>query len=319
MKKISKILLVLAVTFFVAACGSSTSTTTEDEGRLITGEIESEVAASVVKDYGASGCIGDVCAVAAYGSDGSQKEGEIDPANNRWRVRVRNGNWMFGFLDGNGQRLGYLALNGITALTVEDGEDVDLGQMRLRNMEMAMLDDIAGLGGDGIYSFYGQDSDADGIPNEFGDDEGVIDTALFSVLFIRPYDEQPHVAPCRPVKIVFTKPLDDATVTNATVKIEKDDGTPVDGTLSVWEDAQYSEYEVTFAPAGGYEMATVINVTVVSGAGGILSENAEELATDMHTSFTVRDFGSSSMTCHDPDGERQLIRVQERERQQGSL
>ena len=315
MKNFFKIFGVLAMLALVGACGSGSSTTTAtDEGRLVTGEIETDVSASVVKAAGDAGCVGEVCAMIAYNSDGSQKEGEIDPATNRFRIRVRNGNWMFGFLDGAGQRLGYLALNGITSLTVEDGADVDLGKMRIRDREMVMQEDVADLGGNGIYSFYGQDADHDGIPNLFGDDEPAIDTSVFNVLFIRPYDGQPHVAPCRPMKIVFTQPVDEATVTDATIKVEKDDGTPVEGTLSVWEDAEYNEYEVIFAPAGGFEMGAAINVTVVSGADGVLSKEGEALAVDIATSFAVRDFGSTSMTCNDPDGERQLIRTQERER-----
>jgi hypothetical protein len=315
MKNLFKIFGVLTVMVLIGACGSGSSTTAAtDEGRLITGEIETELSASVVKAAGDASCIGEVCAIIAYGSDGSQKEGEIDPSTNRWRIRVRNGNWMFGFLDGAGQKLGYLALNGITSLTVENGADVDLGKMRLRDREMVMQEDMADLGGNGIYSFYGQDADHDGIPDLFGDDEPAIDTSVFNVLFIRPYDGQPQVVPCRSVKIVFTQPLDEATVTNATIKVEKDDGTPVDGTFSVWEDAEYNEYEVIFTPAGGFEMGAVINVIVVSGASGVLSKEGEALSADIATSFVVRDFGSTSMTCHDPDGERQLIRTQERER-----
>lgn len=316
MKNLVKSFGVLALVALIGACGSGSSTTTAtDEGRFITGELETtDVLASVVKAASDASCVGEVCAMIAYGSDGLEKEGEIDPATNRWRVRVRSGNWMFGFLDGAGQRLGYLAMNGITSLTVEDGADVDLGQMRLRDGEMVMNDDVADLGGNGIYSFYGQDADHDGVPNLFGDDEPAIDTSVFNVLFIRPYDGQPHVAPCRPVKAVFTQPLDETTVSAATIKVEMDDGTPVDGTLSIWEDAEFNEYEVTFAPAGGFEMGAAINVIVVSGANGVLSKEGEALPADAATSFTVRDFGSTSMTCHDPDGERQLIRTQERER-----
>lgn len=316
MKNLLKSLGVMAVLVLIGACGSGSSTTTAtDEGRLITGEIETtDVAASVTKAAGETGCVGEVCAVIAYGSDRSQKEGEIDPSTNRWRMRLRNGNWMFGFLDGAGQRLGYLSMNGITSVTVEDGEDVDLGGMRLRDGEMVMSDDVADLGGNGVYSFYGQDADRDGIPNLFGDDEPAIDTTVFNVLFIRPYDGQPHVAPCRPVKIVFTQPVDETTVTDATIKVEDSEGAPVAGTFSVWEDAEYNEYEVIFAPTGGYEMGAAISVTVVSGSAGVLSKTGEALTSDVPVSFTVRDFGSTSMTCHDPDGERQLIRTQERER-----
>ncbi len=305
----------IGVLLLVAACGGATSTEPADEGRLITGEIESDAAAVTMKALEEGGsCIGEVCGVTAYNSDGSEVQGEIDPATNRWRVRVRNGNWMFGFLDGAGQRLGYLTMNGITALVIEDGTDVDLGKMGFSGGEMVMQGDVEGLGENGIRSYYGQDADRDGIPQAFGDGETVVDTSVFNLLFIRPYDGQLNVAPCRPVKIVFTKALDEATVTADTIKISTVDGAAVEGAFSVWEDAEYMEFEIVFAPSGGYEMGATIDVLIVSGPEGVLSAEGDALAADIATSFTVRDFGGTSDTCHDPDQERQQARVQERER-----
>jgi hypothetical protein len=316
MKRIIRTAGLLVFALSLAACGGSTgTTTTAQDGRLITGTLDAAASAMLVKATNASGaCLGEVCARVAYNADGTETQGALTPAENRFQVRVRAGNWMFGFEDGAGNRLGYLAMNGITALTVEDGDDLDVGQARLRGGQATLEEDVAELGSLGLYSYYGQDKDRDGMPAAFDPDDPAFDAATFDVLFLRPYDEQLHVAPCRPIKIVFTKAIDDATVTAETVKVALEDSTAIEGTLSVWEDAEYNEYEVTFAPTGGYPMGEAISVTVVSGSAGVLSEAGDELGADIATSFTVRDFGGTSQTCHDPDQERQQIRTQERER-----
>jgi hypothetical protein len=313
MKIATRILGVLALVFIFCACGGSNIA--QDE-RLFTGEIvEDGTSAVVVKaSESAGGCVGEVCGVAAIGPNGEQVAGEIDPNTHRWRVRVRHGNWMFGFEDGAGQRLGYLAMNGITTLTIEDGEDVDLGQMQLRDGLMIMLQDKEGLGENGVYSYYGADINRNGIFAGFENDPAY-DESQFNVLFVRPYDGQKHVAPCRPVKIVFNMAIDDVTVSSDTVIVENDIGESVEGTLAIWEDAEYGEYEIKFLPTGGYEMGSVIFVTVVSGAEGVLSEDGDMLAADVSTSFEVRDFGGTSLICHDPDQEHQQLRIQENERE----
>ncbi len=318
MKSFLRTAWIMGFAFVLAACGGSTgATTAEEDGRLITGTLDAEASAMTVKAAGEGGsCIGEVCAFVAYDADGGETQGELEPALNRFRVRVRAGNWMFGFENGAGNRLGYLAMNGITALTVEDGDDVELGETRLRNGQAANEEDAAELGSEGIYSYYGWDGDRDGVPSPFDADEPALDPDRFDVLFMRPYDGQLHVAPCRPVKIVFTKPVDDSTVTAESVKVALADGTAVEGTLSIWEDAEFGEYEIGFAPTGGYPMGETIAVTVVSGAEGVLSEAGVELGADIATSFEVRDFGGTSQTCHDPDLERQRTRTQERKREQ---
>jgi hypothetical protein len=308
----------------LAACGSSSTGTTTDDGRLITGTIDS-ASASLSKALSTdASCVGDVCGVMAYGSDGSAVEGEIDPELNQWRIRVRAGNWMFGFLDGNGQRLGFLAMNGILAVNVQDGDAIDLGNMRLRGGEMVMDDDEEGLGLMGIRSYRGQfgDRDRDGIPAEFDDDEDVLsyDPSVFDAIFIRPHDGQMHSAPCRPIKVAFSQALDLATVTSASIVVELADGTPVEGTFEVWEDYEEEgfeedDFEVKFLPAGGLPLGAEVHVTIMSGPSGILSLTGEELPADVNVSFTVRDFGSTSITCHDPDDEYrgEMLRARERE------
>jgi len=309
--------LLISFALLFAACGGSAGTeTASEEGLLITGTLYTEASAMLVKDATDSGsCIGEVCAMVAYNADGSESQGELDPAENRFRIRVRAGNWMFGFEDGAGNRLGYLAMNGITALTVEDGDEVELGRTRLRKGQAANDDDAVELYSNGIYSYYGRDDDKDGIPAPFDADEPSFDPDLFGVLFLRPHDGQPNVAPCRPVKIVFTKPIDDESVSADTIKVVLSDDTPVSGEFSIWEDAEYGEYEVVFAPAGGYPMGGLIGVTIISGPNGVLSDEGEVLAEDVKASFEVRDFGSASQTCHDPDLERQRTRTQEREQE----
>lgn len=294
----------------IAACGGTSAT---DSERQISGEIEFDVAAATVKSTQTDSCVGPVCGVTAYSSEGGETEGVIDPATHRFRIRVRHGNWMFGFLDGSGQRLGYLALNGITSVTIEEGDDVDLGKVRLQDRLMLMLQDMEHLGENGIYGYYGQDMDRDGVPQAFGDDEELYDSLEFTLLFIRPFDEQPHVAPCRPIKLVFNEAVDENTVSSETLKVGLEDGSPIEGEIAVWTDSEYNEYEVVFAPVGGYPMGAVIYVTVAGGPDGILSAEGEALEGDVNTSFAVRDFGGTSIICHDPDEERHRIRTQERE------
>jgi len=323
--KTTRVIMIVAVALLLAACGSSTDTAS-DEGRLITGTIDAAQASLSKAAEADAACLGEVCAVRAYESDGSQVEGEIDPALNRWRIRVRAGNWMFGFLGGDGNRLGYLAMNGILALTVEDGDDVDLGEMGLMGGEMVMYGDAEGLGANGIRSYRGRfgDRDFDGVPAEFDDDEDELsyDPDAFAVILIRPYDGQLNVAPCRPIKIAFSGPVDDATVTAESIAVALADGTPVDGTFEIWEGLEIEgeeeeEYEVKFLPAGGYPMGAEVVLTVLSGPDGVLSEAGDELPEDISTSFTVRDFGGTSLTCHDPDDEhrQEMLRERERERE----
>ena len=320
MKRIIRTGGLLAIVLALAACGGSTGTntgTTEEDGRLITGTLDAEASAMLVKAAEAiDACIGDVCALVATSADGTEAQGELTPAENRFRVRVRAGNWMFGFEDGAGNRLGTLALNGITALAVEDGDDLELGQVRLRDGQAAVDDDVEDLGSKGLYSYYAQDMDRDGLPAAFDADDPALAADAFDVLFVRPFDSQLHVAPCRPIKVVFTQAIDDATATADAIRVALGDGSAVEGTISVWEDAEYHEYEVTFTAASGYPMGEVISITVVSGAEGVLSEAGDPLPADIVTSFTTRDWGAASTTCHDPDLERQQIRTQERERAQ---
>ncbi len=321
MKTAKKMIWTIFAVLLLAGCGSSSdtaSTSATSDGRLITGTIDTSATTSLAKSATPSAdCIGDVCAVRAYGSDGTEIQGEIVQAENRWRLRVRNGNWMFAFLDGNGQRLGLLALNGITAFTVGDGDDLEVGAAQFRNGYMINENDVEGLGLRGMSSYHGRDADRDGIPAEFDDDDPPIDADVFAVWFIRPFDAQPHVAPCRPVKIAFTQPLNDATVTSDTVKVlNAADASAIAGTLKVEEDLAENEYEVKFLPDGGYPMGATIEVTIVSGTSGVLSETGKPLAADVATSFTVRDFGGTSMTCHDPDEEMAQLREQQREQEQ---
>jgi hypothetical protein len=313
--------MALFAALLLAGCGFASDTTEAaalDTDRSLTGTLDTTASAQLSKVAAMpAACIGDICSVRTYGADGTNLEGELVQAENRWRIRVRNGNWMVGFLDGNGRRLGVLALNGIPALTVEEGDDVDVGHTRLRDGLMMPDEDVADLGGRGMFSYYGPDGDRDGLPACFDADDPSIDPAIFNVLFIRPFDAQPHVAPCRPAKIVFTMPLDDATVTTDTIKVlNAADESAINGTLSLWEDAAFGEYEVLFTPTGGYPMGAEVNVIVLSGDAGVRAEDGAALTEDVSTSFTVRDWGSTSLTCHDPDQERQQIRVRQREQEQ---
>ena len=54
-----------------------------------------------------------------------------------------------------------------------------------------------------------------------------------------------------------------------------------------------------------------------TGPDGVKSAAGEELPADISTSFIVRDFGGTSLTCHDPDDEhrQEMLRERERERE----
>lgn len=323
MKETLKKFLMIAVLAILSGCGGAASTTdtgTEtEEGALITGTIETSGVSALSKSAGsANTCIGDICAMVAYNSDGTETRGELVAAENQFRIRARNGNWMFGFLDGGGERLGYMEMNGVTSFLVEDAEDVDIGTVINRGGHFISDNDVESLGEYGFYSYRKQDSDRDGIPLAFDSDEFAIDTSEFDVLFVRPYNEQVHVAPCRPIKAVFTKALDESSVTAETVIISLSDGSTQEGELSVWEDAEYSEYEITFAPSGGYAIGEIISVKIVSGPDGVLSKESEELESDVEISFAVRDYGGSGSMCHDPDSDRQRLREQNRNRNGGN-
>lgn len=315
MKRSISTALVFAFALFLSSCGGSSDTSSvEEEGRIISGTLDAGISAIAAKAAEESGsCIDSVCAVVAYSANGSPTRGEIDPAQNRFRIRVRAGNWVFGFEDGDGNRLGYLAMNGITAFTVEDGDDVEIGMVRLQDGQATNEADLLGLGSNGLYSYYGRDADRDGLPMEFDADDPAFDPNSFDVMMIQPYDGRIHVAPCRSVKVAFTKEIDESSVTPDSVRVTLEDGTPVDGTLSVWEDAEYDEHVVSFTPANGYPLGSAIGVSIISGADGVLSAEGEELSDDVETAFFVRDFGGTGQTCHDPDQEQRQIRTQQRE------
>lgn len=295
--KLGKITVALAAMIILAACGSQVT----EDGRVISGEIVTDTSTSLAKSVGTqSGCVEDICGVRAYNMQGEGVEGEVDPSTNRWRVRVRAGNWMFAFLDGDGNRLGILSMNGITAVTVEDGGDIDLGPMRWQEGEMmrfmVMDRDRERLGLDGIYACRCGDADHDGIPGALDDDEPPIDLDTFDVLFIRPHDGALYVAPCRPILVVFTQELDEESV-NLLVTYE--DGQPVEGTLEILQDGLF------FIPTEPFALGEIITVTVPGGDDGIRSAEGDVLADDLTIQFTVRELCDPDLSCHDPDRERE--------------
>lgn len=301
----------------ISACGSSSGTDTDvSSARLISGEVTTDSALSISKAVAATtdGSAADVTNVRAMNSAGDAVNGAFYRETNRWEIQLQAGEWMIGFFDSSDRPIGYLEVEGATAFQIESGNALDLGNVLLANGSAVMIEDIQGLGEQGFRSMYGQDDDFDGIMNGF-EDEIAYDPNIFSVIKAKPFDGQQHVAPCRPLKLYFSQPVDEASVTEETLLVTDADGAAVAGTLSYevddLEEGEVPEYEIKFEPAGGYAMGSVINVLATTGT---LNSDGVALDKEYAFSFTVRDFGGTSQVCHDMDGE---YRQMERERHQG--
>jgi len=183
-------------------------------------------------------------------------------------------------------------------------------------------EDVEGLGESGFRSAFGADSDFDGIPdlldqNILGE---LLDVSIFQVISIRPFDGASYVAPCRPVKMYFSAPIDETTL-NATSVSVLEDGIPVDGVLSyeVVEEESFdgeavTEYIVRFTPDSNYSLGSALDIMILGGVDGLLSATGEQLPASYDFSFTVRDFGETGSQCYDSDSEHYQWRQRERER-----
>jgi Bacterial Ig-like domain len=296
MKKITRTVLALMGLMLIASCGSGTSDTSDTaSGVVVSGAVDSSLSAQVADlDEGSEICIGEICGIVAYGEDGTTVEGAVNGESYTWEVRVSDGSWMFAFIDAEGNQLGYLEVNGATLLEIA-GDDVDTGTFRYRHGMVEHMGDMEGMS---CRAPHAQDSDFDGIPYPFNDEEE-LDPEIFAVLFLRPFDGAPNVAPCRPVGIGLTKAVDDTTVTAETVIVETEAGEVVDGELTIEENADYETYAVKFTPTDNFAIGEVIVVKILSGEVGMLSEEGESLAADIEISFTVRDFAIEGETCHE--------------------
>jgi len=294
-----------AALLVLAGCGGASSS---EEGVLLTGVVEPSNTVSMSKSNnaggGSEGCIEELCGITAYGADGNEVEGEVDPTTMRWRIRVREGEWMFRCRNRNRERAGDISINGETALTIEEGEEeVDVGTFRYNNGCLEQMEDVADLGCRGIHPREHLDLDFDGIPADMDADEPEYDESVFTILSIRPHDGVPHASPCRPIRVAFNSALDEASVTDATVIVTNADGEVVAGTLRVTADDEREKYEIVFEPEGGFALEAVIALTVVSGDAGVLSIDGEALTQDAVISFTVTSLQMEDRTCHDPHEE----------------
>jgi len=129
--KMRNAIAVIAVFLMLAGCSGGTSSSdssigSTEEGVLLTGTIDTSdvsLSAAASSGSGEQECVDELCGVMAYGEDGSEVEGEIDPENMRWRIRLREGNWMLGCRNRNGEREGEISINGMTDITVEEGDE----------------------------------------------------------------------------------------------------------------------------------------------------------------------------------------------------
>lgn len=300
------VIALMAALLVLAGCGAGTSSS--EDGVLLSGTIDSSSTTSLSKANGPGGgsgeCVEELCGITAYGADGSEVEGEVDPATMRWRIRVRAGKWMFRCRNHNGEGTGNIPINGETTLTIEEGEEeVDVGTFRYNNGCLEQMEDMADLGCHGIHPSEHLDLDFDGIPSGMDNDEPEYDNSVFSILSIRPHDGVPHASPCHPIRIAFNSALDEASVTDATVIVTNADGEVVEGALRVTADDEREKYEIVFEPTGGFALDSVIALTVVSGDAGVLSIDGEALTQDAVISFTVTSYQIEDRECYDPHEE----------------
>ena len=194
MKRTTGMVIALMSLMLIASCGSGTSDTSDTASEaVVSGAIDASLSAQVSElDEGGEVCIGEVCGIVAYGEDGTTMEGEVNGESYTWRVTVSEGSWMFAFVDADGNQLGYLEINGARLLEIA-GDDVETGTFRYRH---GMIEHMGDMEWHDCRAPHDQDSDFDGIPYPF-DDEEELDPDIFAVLFLRPFDGAPNVAPCK--------------------------------------------------------------------------------------------------------------------------
>ncbi len=293
-------------------CGS---TDTSAEDRLISGSIDTSVDSDLSKSFLFSQKKRLLriewrifASVRAMNANGEEVDGLIYRESSRWEVRLRAGQWIIAFYENDGELAGHFELNGMMAFQIEDGDDIDVGRVRFlnrRGMRTEDLEDLAEIRQS--RSAFGADSDFDGIPdlldqNILGE---LLDVSIFQVISIRPFDGASYVAPCRPVKIYFSAPIDETTL-NATSVSVLEDGIPVDGILSyeVVEEESFdgeavTEYVVKFTPDSNYPLGSALDIIILGGVDGLLSSTGEQLPASYDFSFTVRDFGEMGSQCYD--------------------
>ncbi|MBU0580518.1 MAG: hypothetical protein KKA19_05010, partial [Candidatus Margulisbacteria bacterium] len=154
-----KILTIMfGVVLVLAGCGLASDNTTDATTRLISGEIITAESSLVLKSANVqpaeneADCIDTVCSIRAMNTLGEGENGELTRANNRWQIRLRAGTWMIGFYNNVGELKSHLEVNGERAFRLEQGEDLDLGQMQYKNGYMIMQGDQEGLGRNGFRS-----------------------------------------------------------------------------------------------------------------------------------------------------------------------
>lgn len=314
----------------LTACGSSaTSDTVSGDTRVLSGTITDATAtASLSKDaaYVASAqssCIDTECSVRAMNSNGEQENGEMNRETHRWQVRLRAGEWRIGFYNAQGELAGYLDVGDSTTFRLGAGADLDLGLVALMNGFGTLLDDVEGLGELGFRSAYGRDMDLDGSMDELENEISSYDPAIFSIVKVQPFDGKFNVAPCRPVKIYLSQPIDETTLDNSAIAITDAEGAAIEGTFSYEmddsdEDGEITEYIIKFTPSGSFALGAVINIIVPSSADGLLNADGASLDKEYAWSFTIRDFGDTSSECHDMDSEHRQYRERVRNQEQNN-
>lgn len=296
------LLIVSLIAGGLTACGS-----TSDEGvatdttRLISGEIVTSVSdvAALTRSYDGAveGCVGDVCQVVAIKSDGEEMLGEVLGESFTWRVRLSEGTWMLGFYDSEENHLGYLSMNGSNAFALSAGEDLDLGQVYFQNGQGVLLEDMANMAQNGFAFAHGQDTDLDGILDDFDDDAPGYDPSIFSVIRSAPYANEEMVAPCRPIKIHLSQPIDETSLTSTTVVVTDELENILEGTLTYEENTEDTEYEVEFDPSDGFDLDTLITVTLQADDDGLKNMLGETFQETYAWSFRVRDFEHGTTLC----------------------
>ncbi|MBC7700113.1 MAG: DUF3494 domain-containing protein [Massilia sp.] len=115
------------------------------------------------------------------------------------------------------------------------------------------------------------------------------DAVAPTVTAISPADSAPSVCTTKIVSATFSEPMDEATITTATLRVT-DSGTPVAGTVAYDATNQVA----SFVPnsSSGFASNKPFVVTVVSGNGGVKDLAGNALASDRAWGFTT-----SSQAC----------------------
>jgi VCBS repeat-containing protein len=109
------------------------------------------------------------------------------------------------------------------------------------------------------------------------------DTTPPSITATTPLNGATGVSPAVNVSATFSEPINPATLTTQTFKLQGQGGAPVSATLSY----SAATRTATMHPTGGFAPQTLYTATITGGSGGVTDSAGNALATDFRWSFTT--------------------------------